>query len=575
MAEEKVTAPVQEPAPEESAPQETAAAPRPGIREILCGCADFVGKHIWIVMLVLSIGLVGYYVLFPSRQFFHSDTTDTLMWAIASYESGELFAPDFNYACLLPFSTSLVMTALIPIFGISMTTHVLGMLVFFLCFAGSLIWMCRKMKWSWHWTSVMTAIVLFVLSGSEKLREIYWGHTIYYSLGVLFLFVGLALLFHHMDLGAKMDSRTEFDPKDKTDYKLLAVTLLICFWFILTCTNQLIAMVIFAIPLMAALFCERWLDSGSELLCKKNRRALLLFVVMGAGMLAGYMLTSILADGVSAGYEGAFSSYSPMNEWLNNLLKFPEQWITLFGVNVHANEPLLSAASIQNLLMLLASVVILVLPLIALCCYNKIEDAKLRILILSYWFMTALIMLGYICGKLSSANWRLSPIVAMSTVVSVAFFRWAASRVSMQRVISVLMIPVVMVTAINAYGIAKMSPTAYKDAVLYQLVDTLEAYGLDYGYANFWRANSITVISDCNVECRSVDITTNGVIPYHYQNFSAWFEDQPNQDRYFLLMTDIEKNDLLASDSLIPSIPHAEIAEHGYYIWVFEQNIVN
>ncbi len=548
-------------------------APKISVRDMFAALGDFLSKYSWSILLAVSVILIGYYILFPSRNVFHSDTTDTLMWAVASNESGTLFNPDFNYACLLPFSTTLIMTALIPIFGVSMTTHVLGMLCFFLIMTGGLVWMCRKMKWSWGWTSVMVFTVLMMLSSSEKLREIFWGHTIYYSLGVMFIFVGLSLVFHHMDLGAKKDAIKEFDPNDKTDYKLVLVTFLTGLWFVLTCTNQLIAMVIFAIPVIAAVFCERFLDTGCGVFSKKNRRSLVLLLVMVVCMAVGYLLTNVLADGIVAGYESAFSSYSPMNEWLTNLMKFPEQWITLLGVNVRANEPLLSAKSVMSLLRLIGAVIILVLPLVGLCNYNKIEDAKTRILILTYWFMTVLILLGYTCGKLSNANWRLSPIAAMAVVVSVAVFRWAVSQISVQRIISVLMVPVFLVCLFNGATIAKMPKDDYEDAVLYQLADALMENDLDYGYATFWRANCITVISDSEVECRSVNINEHGVTPYDYQSCRSWFDDQPNQEKYFLLMTDIEKQNLEATTSPLLTKPYEEIFAHGYYIWIFNENI--
>ncbi len=537
-------------------------APKITLGDIFAAFGDFLSRYSWAILMSVSIVLIGYYILFPSRNVFHSDTTDTLMWAAASYEGGSLFNPDFNYACLLPFSTSLIMTALIPIFGVSMTTHVLGMLIFFLIMTGALIWMCRKMKWSWGWTSVMVFTVLMMLSGSEKIREIFWGHTIYYSLGVMFIFVGLALVFWYMDLSEK---------RNRSRRTLAAV--LIGLWFVLTCTNQLIAIVIFALPVIAAVFCERYFDTGSELLGQKNRRTVRLLILMCVCMVGGYLLTNVLANGIVARYETAFSTYSSMNEWLTNLMKFPEQWISLLGVSVAAYEPFMSANSIVALLTLISAVVILVLPLVGLCNYNKIRDAKLRILILTYWFMTLLIMLGYTCGMLSNAGWRLSPIAAMAVVVSVAVLRWAVSQISMQRIVSVLMVPVFMVCMFNGAMIAKMPKNEYKNSVLYQLADVLMENDLNYGYATFWRANSITVISDSKVKCRNVTIDEHVIEPYLYQTSNSWYKAQPDQEKYFLLMSDVEKLYLESANSPVASMPHEELFEQGYYIWIFNENI--
>lgn len=551
-----------------------AEAPAFSFQDTLAAVGTFLDRFSWLLLLVGSVLLIGYYVLLPSRAYFHSDTTDTLMWAVASHEGGSLFNPDFNYACLLPFSTSLIMTALIPIFGVSMTTHVLGMLVFFVLFTAALIWMCRSMKWSWKWTSVMVFTVLMMLSGSEKLREIFWGHTIYYSLGIFFVFAGLAMLFRYMDLAEGIETRGDSEPAKKSDGRIFVYLALLAVWFILTCMNQLIAMTIFALPVLAAIFCERWLDTDVKLTCGKNRRTLLLFLILGICMVIGYLITSIAAGDIVAGYQGAYSNYSPMNEWVDNLMKFPEQWMRLIGVDIKDGDPLLSSISIQNLLKLIAGVVILVLPLAALCVYKKIEDAKLRILVLTYWFGTLLVMLGYICGKLSSANWRLSPIAAMAVVVSVAFLRWSLTKISMQRIISVLMVPVFLASLISAATIIKMPANGYKNAVLYKLADALEDNGLNYGYATFWRANSITVVSDSRVKCRSVNINENGLFVYDYQSMDQWFEEQPDQEKYFLLMTDIEKSILEKTESPVPKLEHEEILAEGYVIWVFDEFIL-
>ena len=189
------------------------------IKEIWQIVCAFFKESSWIGLLVFSVLLIGYYTVFPSRGYFHSDTTDTLMWAQASHDAGKLFNTDYNYACILPFGTSLIMQAFIPIFGVTMKTHVIGMLIFFLLFTGSLIWMLRKMDWSWGWISVAVFAELMICSGSEKLREIFWGHTIYYSLGTFFIFVGLALLFIILDALEKKKSTSGSGGIEKGQYQ--------------------------------------------------------------------------------------------------------------------------------------------------------------------------------------------------------------------------------------------------------------------------------------------------------------------------------------------------------------------
>ncbi len=525
-----------------------------------------------IILILFSLFLIGYYTLFPSRGFFHSDTSDTLIWAEASVESHSLFNPDFSYACLLPFGTSLIMTALIPFTGVTMTTHVIGMLIFFLLFAGSLILMLRNMGVGWGWTSITLFLTLMLCSGSEKLREIFWGHTIYYSLGVFFIFTGLSLVFRYLHVTERPPEN--HNQKKKRLLRIILLTLLILIWFILTCSDQIIAITIFALPVIGAVFCERWFDQHSKILSWKNFHSLVLILVMIIGMIGGYLLTNILANGIRAAYEEAYSAYSDMATWADHAQLFPTAWLSLLGANMQDNEPLMSLKSIKNLLIVITGILLLLLPVIALFCWNQIQDANYKILLLTYWFMTILIMMGYIMGKLSVANWRLSPIVSMSAVVSILFLRWACSQLSWKRMGILLLLPVMIVSICNSGIILSMKKDNTQDNYLYALSDELKAHGLNYGYATFWRANGLTIVSDSAIKCRSVDITdTKGCYIRYYQCNKNWYEDQENQQQYFLLMTPSESKDLENAGSPLLTKPHIRMLIKGYEVWIFNENI--
>ena len=561
-------------AEETEEPEVQEASDKPNFfAEVVNTCADYLYDYSWIMLLAAVILIIGYYIWMPSRYYFHSDTTDTLMWAAASYDAGALFDPEFAYACLLPFGTSLIMTALIPLFGVSMTTHVLGMMIFFLLFTAALMFMLRQMGWSWKWVSAGAAAELLMLSGSDKLREIFWGHTIYYSLSVLFLFVGLGLVFRYLELQGSGQRKKGSSARKGRMAKMAAVFLLLCIWYVLTCMNQLNAMTIFALPLLGGLFVERFLDEKIPLLSVKNLLFLIRLVVLVGCMVLGYFLTVKLADGIVPSYAESYSTYTPMEEWVDNAEKFPQQWFSLIGVSVRDFDPFLSAQSIINLLMIISGVIVLVLPVIALCCYRNIEDTKLKVLLLTYWCMTALILMGYICGRLSTANWRLSPILAMSVVVSVAFVRWAVEHTTVRRIMIVSTFPMILVCMVNAVTILKMPAHGYHDALLYRLADGLEERGLSYGYATFWQANGITVVSDSRVQCRNVSVDADGIRPYNYQSSQSWFYEPPEQEHYFLLLTEHEHRLLTLRQDPLMQLPYTEEELCGMYLWTFEENI--
>ncbi|MBE6876062.1 MAG: hypothetical protein E7496_04940 [Ruminococcus sp.] len=526
-----------------------------------------------LLLLLTSFLLVGYYTLFPSRGYFHSDTTDTIMWAEASYESGKVFNPDFGYACFLPFSTNLIMQMLIPFTGVSMTTHVLGMLGFFILFSASLILMLRQMNWKIGWISIAVFAELMICSGSTKLREIFWGHTIYYSLGVFFIFAGLAMIFRCMKLIERAETFRSPNKVRKNKMHLIFCMISIVIWFLLTGSDQITAITIFALPVIGAVFCERWLDAETKILSKRNLYAFIMLIIMLVATTGGYFLTKLVANGMTADYADAYSEYSAMDKWQENLEKFPLAWLSLLGVTTKANEPLMSVESAKSLVIIIAGILLLILPVIALFCWKKIKDEKLRILILTYWFMTALIMMGYVFGKLSAANWRLSPIVAMSAVVSVAFLRWAASQADWKRLSVLLTVCIMIVSGIHANTVISMPKDNTATNYLYELDEELEKRNLTYGYATFWQANSLTIISDSRVKCRGVALEDGQLLVRLYQCNMNWYKNQPGQENYFVLLTASEAQELKDSGYELLSREHEEFAVRNYVIWVFDENI--
>ena len=110
--------------------------------------ASVIRRHIVTILAVLAaiaaFGICFYYTVWPAEGYFHSDCTDSLYWAEAAVDSGTVFNPEYYYAALLPFSAQVWLVPLIHIFGVTMTAHVVGMVIFALLFFAAVIFFCRK-----------------------------------------------------------------------------------------------------------------------------------------------------------------------------------------------------------------------------------------------------------------------------------------------------------------------------------------------------------------------------------------------------------------------------------------------
>ena len=134
-------------------------------------------------------------------------------------------------------------------------------------------------------------------------------------------------------------------------------------------------------------------------------------------------------------------------------------------------------------------------------------------------------------------------------------------------------------------AIIKMPFDFGRDNDLHMLAETLEEEGLTYGYATFWYAQAITVISDNQVKTRNINVEKNNFIQYTYQSEYSWYADQPGQEEYFVLLTNYEYS--LVGKYFDVGIPEeadnyiANLARHlvrkieleNYKILVFDCNI--
>lgn len=522
-------------------------------------------KRLWLAVTAIfaagALTTVIYYIIYPSAEFFHADCTDTILWAQASYDSGTLFNPDFGYAAMLPFGGTMLMIPFIGIFGVSMTTHHIGMVLFTLLFFASAWLFCRSLKFSLPMSFSAVGILALTLCSSAKLREIFYEHVIYYSIAAAIIFVLLSLLIRFK----------EYVNDSAFSKKLIIVVFFTVIFSAFSALDgmQVIATGIF--PVLFAAVAEIFLEKDRKLLDKENIKSLFFCMICGIATVIGMWLLAVLSNGVTAGYAGAFSQYANMNEWLSNLGKFPEHWFSLFGVDAAYGMGIFSIESIINIIRIAAAAIIAIVPVIALIFYKKFDYAS-KVLILSHYGVSAVIMFGYIFGILSAANWRLSPMICTGLMVCFAAFRAAKPYVISVRFSALAACVLVLFSAISVKNIAQMDKNGIENNEKYQLARVLEENGLEYGFATFWNSQAITVLSDSRVRVANTDINENGITPCAYQTNKNWFNMQEGVDKYFVLASDYELSILEQTDDweLFRSLVVDAIEIEGYTIFIFD-----
>lgn len=517
---------------------------------------------------VMSLSQIIYYITGPAEGYFHSDCTDSLYWAEAAVDAGAVFNPDFEYAGLLPFGAQVWLVPLIYIFGVTMTTHVIGMVIFALLFFASIIFFCRSMGWSYSFSLFTAGSMMMMLSGSEKMREIMWEHVIYYSLGIMILLVGMALMLRmcrHFERG-----------DDKRGWIYSAVFLV---FMTLGATNGLQCLAIYTLPMFVAVAAEIVFNSKEKILSRHNRYNLLSAFILAVSAAAGLLLLMVLKGDIVAGYANGFSMLESVNSWVNNFHKFPREYFILCGVDIADSAVIGDIQTIFKLIRLVSAVLVLVLPLVLLFNYKKIEERSTKLVLWVHLTVSAVIMFGFVCGRLSAGNWRLIPMVGTGIISSLAairfMFRAEECALSFRRVAAICLVIPVLCALVNCKEISDMPSDYGRDSENHMLAEFLLDNGLEYGYAEFWTAQATTVIADSKVKVRSIEISRkNGISAYTYQSNIYWFSDQDGVYEYFIALTGDEYSKASASGQWAELSPHIsrELSCGGFRILVFGVN---
>lgn len=453
-----------------------------------------------------------YYTAFLSQQFTNSDIFDTLMWANASYETKRIIAPNFNYAALLPFGTSLFMLPFIKIFGLSFTAHALGMVMFEVIFFAVMIAFLRKLSFGVKSSCLAIIGMCGLWMCSDKMREMFMEHTIYYSLSILFIMAGWALL---------ESLEKSIEKRKKSRYIIIAATVV---FFALAATDGIQVLAISTVPLLLGFAIERYFDTETPLLSKKNKSIIISALIVSAATVIGLVALKFLLNGVTSGYANGQMMYDS-NEGIMNfrekLASFVSSWYACFDVFFESNIPLMDARQFDPLLKwLFTTILLLTLPTNLIFC-KKIKSKELKRLIavtLSLHGVLACLWGFTIIGK---TFWRLLPAAVMSFILLIADVVYMYRNVKLKR-FAVIFVVVITVFSINSYNyVLAYNPVKTTYAPYDGLITDINNHNVENGYANFWIANELIVLTKGDLEIDTAKIDNNGTVYiYEYQNFT-------------------------------------------------------
>ncbi len=502
---------------------------------------------------LVSIGTVIYYIAFPSTAYMHADCTDTLLWAKASIDSGKLFNPDFGYAALLPFGGTTIMMPLVALFGYTLSAQKAGMIIFAFLFFAAVWSLCISLDFSHAFSLFITGSMAAVLASSEKMREIFYEHVLYYSICILAICVLMSVII-------------DISKKKKIIVSLVVLTVFTALFAL--DGMQVLATGVFPVLFGAVMYL---LLENRKIFSKENKKLIFGIVFIGIGALIGFIILQILTKEINAGYADAYSSFSAIEEWTNNLLKFPQQWFELFGVDVIRSEKIFSFRSILNIIRIVTATAVCIVPFAGLFLYKKLGKGS-KILLFAHFGLTGVILFGYVFGILSAANWRLSPLICTGVLVSAAVLNCIKESLSGKRIVALFCTLLILASIIPIANIIRMPKNGKEANPYYGITQQLIKSGLKTGYATFWNSQVITLLSDSKLQVANIDVNENGISPCMYQTDKKWFDAREGEENYFLLLTPNEVNTVMQTadyDKFKRMMKGIIVTDYGFTIFIY------
>lgn len=523
-----------------------------------------------VLILAFNFCFLVFYVFVEYKELFHSDSAMKVLLAREIIDSRSFFPPDWYYGnndIVVVFGHLFAMPAMIFL-PAGFTVHAISGLVTSILVLHS-VWLATGLaRIGKTRRTLTTASVAAGISGvlAENLYgQASYGTILYMSLYSIYCLVKL------------MRVRST---KDVILWTVLLGALIAAeFW-----GNPQRAIVTIGMPLVAAAL---WSIYRIGVHQGGVGRASLLGVAASicAGAGGGTILYGVTFAHVNnAARADSSIKWLPYETIVNNVVILGKEILAIFGGLPPGDAGLLSVAGLYGALRLIVAVILVSLIVRSVATSAK-PDEEVKPLavygsmaLLSVCFLQVATTIPNLSEPIGSSRYLVPSLVTMAIVA-------LATPIDMrQRPIEFMSVAVVfaglLTSAYPAFVRSDVSshmtggPQVPRATVLSNLASYLQANGLHYGYATYWNAGSLSVLSDEHVLVRQIVFDGALPIPMRFLSADRWYLADTWKGETFLLLTQDEANKVDWKRLAAFGLPVSRKLEFGDLgIYVFGENI--
>jgi hypothetical protein len=542
----------------------------------LCQAIDFK-KLLYIIVvgiLFINLALLTWYVFYGYHSILHSDSAVKVLIAREIVETGQYFPDDWNYVNgdLFVLFGHLFIIPLLEFFPAGFFVHAFsGIVCATITLSG--IWLITslfeigKVK-----RLIIVSILASGLSGftAENLYgQVSYGTVVYFSCYLIYFAWGLL-----SSLGRR-----------KILFGIgLSVALVLAAW-----ANPQRATISYALPLLVAVSCYivscTFTYSGTDS-ARVIRSGLALTGVVLLSIIVGVAFHLITLRGVNNVLGAGNALWLSYDEMMHNASLLLKQVFVVFGGLPSPGGVVASKSGLYQAIRLISALALLVLMPISLRIALQ-ERSSGSQFVASFTLVSTLLTLfiqetttvPVMSAAVQTSRYLIPPLIFL-LIIALAQ-NYSLVKKPLMALVGIAVYVVFITSAYSNFFTSNNSneinwrQSWQRHHNLENLKDFLLANDLHYGYATYWNAGVISVLSDEKVLIRQVLINGGLPMPHRHLSSNRWYRPRAWQGETFLLLTAQEASsinwDLL--ERRYQTKPLREVSFEGFKVFVFTQNL--